>query len=105
MAALHLSSTGHRTPPRNLRSAQPDTWVSNGEVRVLAKPGQAVLFDGCLYHRGGANQSQGARRACLMCYQPAWMKSREPFDGPFAQRIRAEGSDEQKMLLGAIEHW
>ena len=75
------------------------------EVRVLAKPGQAVLFDGCLYHRGGANQSQGARRACLMCYQPAWMKSREPFDGPFAQRIRAEGSDEQKMLLGAIEHW
>ncbi len=75
------------------------------EVRVLAKPGQAVLFDGCLYHRGGANQSQAARRACLMCYQPAWMKSREPFDGPFAQRIRAEGSDEQKMLLGAIEHW
>ena len=31
------------------------------EVRVLAKPGQAVLFDGCLYHRGGANQSQAAR--------------------------------------------
>ena len=75
------------------------------EVRVLAKPGQAVLFDGCLYHRGGANQSQTARRACLMCYQPAWMKSREPFDGPFAQRMRAEGNDEQKMLLGAIERW
>ena len=75
------------------------------EVRVLAKPGQAVLFDGCLYHRGGANQSQAARRACLMCYQPAWMKSREPFDGPFAQRMRAEGNDEQKMLLGAIERW
>ena len=75
------------------------------EVRVLAKPGQAVLFDGCLYHRGGANQSQAARRACLMCYQPAWMKSREPFDGPFAQRMRAEGNDEQKILLGAIERW
>ncbi len=75
------------------------------EVRVLAKPGQAILFDGCLYHRGAANQSEAPRRACLMCYQPAWMKSREPFDGPFAQRIRAEGSDEQKMLLGAIERW
>lgn len=75
------------------------------EVRVLAKPGQAVLFDGCLYHRGAANQSSAPRRACLMCYQPAWMKSREPFDGPFAQRLRAEGSDEQKMLLGAIERW
>ena len=75
------------------------------EVRVLARPGQAVLFDGCLDHSGAANQSQAPRRACLMCYQPAWMKSREPFDGPFAQRLRAEGSDEQKMLLGAIERW
>ena len=36
---------------------------------------------------------------------PAWMKSREPFDGPFAQRMRAEGTDEQKMLMGAIEKW
>ncbi|MFT5086966.1 MAG: ectoine hydroxylase-related dioxygenase (phytanoyl-CoA dioxygenase family) [Planctomycetota bacterium] len=75
------------------------------ELRVLAQPGQAIIFDGCLYHRGVANNSTAARRACLMCYQPAWMKSREPFDGPFALRMRAEGSDEQKMLMGAIEKW
>ena len=72
---------------------------------MLAKPGQAVMFDGCLYHRGAANTSQQRRRVCLMCYQTAWMKSREPFDGPFAKRLRAEGTDEQKMLLGAIEKW
>lgn len=75
------------------------------ELRVHARPGQAIMFDGCLYHRGAANNSQSARRACLMCYQPAWMKSREPFDGPFAQRMREEGNDEQKMLMGAIEKW
>lgn len=75
------------------------------ELHVLAKPGQAVMFDGCLYHRGAANTSAQRRRTCLMCYQPAWMKSREPFDGPFAQRLLAEGTDEQKMLLGAIDKW
>jgi len=33
------------------------------------------------------------------------MKSREPFDGPFAKRMREEGSDIQKMLMGGIEKW
>jgi len=75
------------------------------ELYMLAKPGQAVMFDGCLYHRGAANTSTQTRRTCLMCYQTAWMKSREPFDGPFAQRLRADGTDEQKMLLGAMEKW
>ena len=60
------------------------------EKRVFARPGQAVMFDGCLYHRGAANRSAVRRRVCLMCYQTAWMKSREPFDGPFAQKIRAQ---------------
>ena len=46
-----------------------------------------------------------AAGVCLMCYQTAWMKSREPFDGPFAQKMREQGTDEQKMLMGAIEKW
>ena len=52
-----------------------------------------------------ANRSAVRRRVCLMCYQTAWMKSREPFDGPFAQKVRATGTDQQKMLMGAIEKW
>lgn len=40
-----------------------------------------------------------------MCYQNAWMKSREPFDGPVATRLRNEGTPEQKLLMGAIEQW
>lgn len=39
------------------------------ELRVLARPGQAVLFDGWLYHRGAANTSGTRRRVCLMCYR------------------------------------
>lgn len=75
------------------------------EKFILAKPRQAVLFDGWLYHRGAANKSQNCRRVCLMCYQNAWMKSRESFEGPRVIKLREEGSDERKLLLGAIPKW
>ncbi|MBT5874399.1 MAG: hypothetical protein HOH43_13355 [Candidatus Latescibacteria bacterium] len=75
------------------------------EKIVFAKPGQAVMFDGWLYHRGMANNSEICRRVCLMCYQNAWMKSREPFDGPRVTALRENGSPEQKLLLGGIEKW
>jgi hypothetical protein len=75
------------------------------EKFVLAKPGQAVMFDGWLYHRGAANQSDQRRRVCLMCYQNAWMKSREPFNGPRVTKLREEGSPERQLLLGGIPKW
>lgn len=75
------------------------------ERYVLARPGQGVLFDGWLFHRGAANRSGAPRRACLICYQNAWIKSREPFDGPRATALRQSGTPEQKLLLGAVPQW
>ena len=75
------------------------------EVFVMAQPGQAVLFNGWLYHRGAANTSHQSRRTCLMCYQNAWMKSRESFAGPRMTRLRENGTPEQQLLLGAVESW
>jgi hypothetical protein len=75
------------------------------ELRILAKPGQAIIFDGALFHRGAANNSQGKRRVCLMCYQNAWMKSRESFNGPRMSKLRETGSSEIKLLLGEIKNW
>ena len=75
------------------------------EKFVLAKPGQAVMFNGWLYHRGAANRSGESRRTCLMCYQNAWMKSREPFDGPRVSKLREHGTPLQKLLLGGIGSW
>lgn len=37
------------------------------EKFVLAKPGQAVMFDGWTCHRGAGNRSSQRRRVCLMC--------------------------------------
>ena len=75
------------------------------EKMILAKPGQAVLFNGWLYHRGVANKSNNRRRVCLMCYQNAWMKSRESFTGPRVTQIKENGSAEQKLLLGGVPQW
>lgn len=75
------------------------------EKHILAKPGQAILFDGATYHRAAANKSQGNRRVCFMCYQHAWMKSREPFNGPRVTKLREEGSAEVKLLLGEVKSW
>ena len=52
-----------------------------------------------------AIQCRHAHRNGQKCYQTAWMKSCEPFDGPFEQKVRAMGTDQQKMLMGAIEKW
>ena len=73
-------------------SVHPPTPVElPDEKRVLVSPGQAVMFDGWTWHRGAANNSSQRRRVCLMCYQNAWMKSREPFDGPRVTKLREEG--------------
>ncbi len=75
------------------------------EKYILAKPGQAIIFNGWLYHRGAANRSAQRRHVCLMCYQNAWMKSREPFTGPRVTQLREQGTAEQKMLLGGVSQW
>ena len=86
-------------PPKESAVAFPD------ELYLFAKPGQAVLFNGWLYHRGAANDSAANRRVCLMCYQNAWMKSRETFDGPKMTALRDNGTPQQKLLLGGIPRW
>ena len=72
---------------------------------ILAKPGQAIIFNGWLYHRGLGNNSSSKRRVCLMCYQNSWMKSRETFDGPVSSKLKNNGTDLQKLLLGEVDKW
>ena len=86
-------------PPTSSHAEFPD------ELYVLAKPGQAVMFSGFTYHRGAANTSNSNRRVCLMCYQNAWMKSRESFSGPRVTALREDGTPEQKLLLGGVPRW
>ena len=72
---------------------------------IYAKPGQAIIFNGWIYHRGLGNKSKSNRRVCLICYQNSWMKSRETFDGLISSNVRENGTDLQKLLLGKIDKW
>ena len=63
------------------------------------------MIDGWIFHRGLANQSQERRRGCYMCYQNAWMKSRESFDGPRVCMLQESGTPDQQLLLGSIQRW
>lgn len=40
-----------------------------------------------------------------MCYQNAWMKSREPFDGLLVRELIQQGDARRRMLLGEIREW
>jgi hypothetical protein len=75
------------------------------QIPVYAKPGQVVIFDGWLWHRGGANKSNKIRRSLMHCYQNAWMKSREDFNTDAVRRIRDHGNNELKLLLGGVDSW
>jgi len=90
----------HRAPfrPPAGKAEFPDQKI------LLATPGQAVMFDGWLFHRGLANRSSAQRRVCLMCYQNAWMKPRSQHQGPLSDKLR-EGSPDRQMLLGDIRKW
>ena len=70
----------------------------------LAGAGTVVYHDAChLLHAQGV--ADAPRRVCLMCYQNAWMKSREPFDGPRVTRLKENGTPEQQLLLGGVPQW
>ncbi|MBS10165.1 MAG: hypothetical protein CME19_01000 [Gemmatimonadetes bacterium] len=62
--AVVIVPGSHRVP---VRSSEDHPRFSE-ERWILAKPGQVVICNGCLYHRGAANNSKRKRRVCLMCY-------------------------------------
>ena len=51
------------------------------------------------------NCSKKNRRVCLICYQNAWIKPRETFDGPRMKHLRENGTNEQELLLGKVDYW
>ena len=75
------------------------------EVRVLGKAGTCAIVNNYLFHRGSANTSSRPRRSLLFCYQNAWLKSRDTFEGPRCSALRANGNATRKLLLGGIEVW
>lgn len=54
----------------------PDTRTYE-TVRAVMKKGSALVFDGALWHRGGANRSRGTRLCISPQYCQPWLRTQE----------------------------
>jgi ectoine hydroxylase len=71
-----------------------------GAVPVLARAGDAVLFDRRIWHGRGTNRSERTRAAVFFAYTPRWIAQRET--GSAAQ-LAAETSPFRRQLLGCAD--
>ncbi len=46
-------------------------------TRALAPAGSAILWDGALWHAGGANRSDAIRRTIILTYNRGWLRQQE----------------------------
>lgn len=51
--------------------------LTHEEVPAIMPPGSVLLFDGALWHRGGANRSGGTRLAISPQYCQPWLRPQE----------------------------
>ena len=78
-----------------------------GEQTMQFKPGEAVLFDAAIWHRGGENRSGDQRRMLIIHFAPIFCKpanytSVPPSESFIAHvdRLRTEGDEAALELLG-----
>lgn len=68
-----------------------------GEVAVYAKPGDAVMINGAIWHTGGRNETDELRRGIYIYYGYWWMKR---YDWETELPWQAlEGASEQRLRL------
>ena len=69
-------------------------------ARMVAEPGDTVLFYGAAWHCAMPNKSDHDRSAVLINYIPKWVKPLEDMPGALPAEFVANASPELKQLLG-----
>jgi len=71
---------------------------------VEMKAGSVLLFDGALYHGGGANRTTAGRDAMILGYSLGWLRAEEPQLVAVPREIARTLSDELLDLMGYRTH-
>ncbi len=80
--------------------------VLDNEVKVLCPPGTLVVFDDCLWHRTGNNETEKPRRGIFTYYGHFWIKPTSYKERPetyASMRHLWEGRGEKRCQLLGIE--
>ena len=85
-------------PRRDVPWPEPD-----GAVPVLARPGDAVLFDRRLWHARSTNFSEITRKAIFFGYTYRWVAIRDDVTGLRASRLAGRLTPVQRQLLGLLD--
>lgn len=77
-----------------------DEQFAEGAVQLLGDPGDVVLFDSLLWHRGGHNKTTEARRAMTMVFTRSFIKQQFEMTSTLAATEREKLNDVGLQLLG-----
>jgi ectoine hydroxylase-related dioxygenase (phytanoyl-CoA dioxygenase family) len=94
-------------PGSHVRNTLPRGVTPAGAEPVLARPGDALVFDRRLWHSRSDNLSEHTRRAAFVAYTYRWVRPRDDLGVPPARLRRL--SPVRRQLLGEpatpFSHW
>lgn len=70
-------------------------------IAATVPAGGAVVYDGCLVHGAGANNTDGRRRALHLFFARWWVRPHWDLDADLTDEVRASMSAEQRRAFGA----
>jgi ectoine hydroxylase-related dioxygenase (phytanoyl-CoA dioxygenase family) len=82
-------------PPRSEGGVDPD-----GAIEILARPGDAILFENRIYHAVGPNLSDITRKTIFMGYSYRWLKALDYVVQPPELMAKVEPGSIRWQLLG-----
>jgi ectoine hydroxylase-related dioxygenase (phytanoyl-CoA dioxygenase family) len=96
-------------PGSHRRNTLPRSEPPAGAEPVLARPGDALVFDRRLWHSRSDNLSQHTRRAIFLAYSFRWVRPRDDFGiDPSSGRFRRLSPVRRQLLgepAGPHDHW
>ena len=90
---------------RTLRYPAPEDDFFDGCARMLAEPGDAILFFGLVWHRAMPNRSRRGRIGILIEYLPKFVTPIENLTGALDEDFLAAADPRLRQLLGLDHPW
>lgn len=93
--ATHMIKKEH-----NIAEKPSDEYFDANSVRIEAKRGDVILFDGNMWHKAGINHTSKPRRIISQMFTKPFIKQQLDYPRAFGNDFQYRISDELKQILG-----